>query len=122
MNREPDEKIVENPDDEEATGTVLRLVPRAEREPKATRTAGQAGRPRAGPASDGDDDDPGPTPPSRVKRQHSRRQQETTMTTQRRPGSHRRLRPRITLTAQDHESFRAWPARPHTPCPTWPRC
>ena len=63
MNREPDEKIVENPrHDEEATGTVLRLVPRAEREPKATRTAGRSGTDLVQePASDGDDDDPGPS-------------------------------------------------------------
>ena len=63
MNREPDDKIAENPrDDEEATGTVLRLVPRAERERKATRTAGRIGTDVVQkPARDSDDDDPGPS-------------------------------------------------------------
>jgi hypothetical protein len=63
MNREPDQKIAENPrQDEDATGTVLRLVPRAERERKATRTVGRSGTDLVQKsARDGDDDDPGPS-------------------------------------------------------------
>ena len=62
MNREPDEKIAESPrKDEEATSTVLRLVPRAERERNATRTAGRSGTDLVQkPPTDGDDD-PGPS-------------------------------------------------------------
>jgi hypothetical protein len=64
MSRKPDEKSVENPPhDEEATGTVLRLVPRAERERQAKPTAGnRSGSDRVQiPRRDGDDDDPGPS-------------------------------------------------------------
>jgi hypothetical protein len=69
MNREPDEKIVENPrHDEEATGTVLRLVPRAEREPKATRTGGEAGRTSCrSPRRTATMTTPGPAPPKPCK-------------------------------------------------------
>jgi hypothetical protein len=44
MSRKPDEKSVENPPhDEEATGTVLRLVPRAARERQAKPGDGRSG-------------------------------------------------------------------------------
>ena len=63
MSRKPDEKSVENPPhDEEATGTVLRLVPRAARERQASPATAEAGRSTwQKTAWDGDDDDPGPT-------------------------------------------------------------
>jgi hypothetical protein len=63
MSRKPDEKIVDNqPHDEDATGTVLRLVPRTERERQASPASGRSGTDHVQkPAWDGDDDDPGPT-------------------------------------------------------------
>ena len=61
MRKKPDDDV-ENPrHDEEATGAVLRLVPRAERERQANRTSGQRATGHVQtPARDGDDDDPGP--------------------------------------------------------------
>ena len=63
MNREPEDNTVENaPQGEEATGTVLRLVPRAERARQVSPPAGRGGMEHVRtPARDGDDDDPGPT-------------------------------------------------------------
>jgi hypothetical protein len=63
MSRKSDKKSVENPrHEEEATGTVLRLVPRAEREQQASPATGRSGTDHVQKAAwDRDDDDPGPT-------------------------------------------------------------
>lgn len=63
MNREPKDNTVETPPQgEEATGTVLRLIPRAERARQVSPPTGGGGMDRVRtPARDGDDDDPGPT-------------------------------------------------------------
>jgi hypothetical protein len=62
MSRKPDEKPNENSrPDGEATGTVFRLIPRAEREEQANLTAHEHASDSAqDPAWDDDDDDPGP--------------------------------------------------------------